>query len=62
MPSLSQGRRDRKAQASTIAQNGTKSDGGFQMLSESGSKKREHQRRIGCVKEEVFVTHLLSEG
>ena len=38
-------------QGSTFVQNGTKSDGGFQMLSESGSKKREPQRRSGSGKE-----------
>ena len=50
-----------KSMGSITAQNGTKSDEGFQMLSESGSKKREHQRRNGSGKE-AFVTHLLSDG
>ena len=42
----------------TTAQNGTKSDEGFQMLSESGSKKREHPRRCGSGKE--VLLHILS--
>ena len=44
----------RKAQKSTgsaTAQNGTKSGGRFQKPSESGSKKREPQKRSGSGKE-----------
>ena len=39
-----------KSTGSTIVQNGTKSDEGF-LLSENGSKKREHQRMSGRGKE-----------
>ena len=48
----------RKAQKNTgsiVAQNGTRSDVRSQRLAESGSKKREPQRRSGNDKE-VFVT------
>ena len=44
----------RKAQKSTgsaIVENGTELDGRFQMLSESGSEKRDPQRRSGNGKE-----------
>ena len=51
LPNMSQGGRHRKAQASITAQNGTRSNGRFQRLSESGSKKRELQRKSGSGKE-----------
>ena len=44
-----------KEKHSTVSQNGTKSDWGFQRRSESGSKKREPQKRSGRI-----VTHPLS--
>ena len=55
------GRKARKSSSSTTAQNCTKSDGGFQMLSENGSKKREPQRRSGNGQRGI-VTHPLNES
>ena len=40
-------RKVQKSMGSTIAQNGTRSEGRFQRLSVSGSKKRELKRRSG---------------
>ena len=44
-------RKAQKSTGSTIAQNGTSSDGRFQRYSESGSKKRQPQKRSGSGKE-----------
>ena len=44
-------RKAQKSTGSTIAQNGSQSDGGFQMLSENGSNKRKRQRKSGSGKE-----------
>ena len=43
-----------KNTGSSTAWYGTRSDEGFQLLSESGSKKREHQRRRGSGKEGIL--------
>ena len=43
-------RKAQKSTGSTIAQNGTRSDGRFQRLSESGSRKRKLQRKSGSGK------------
>ena len=40
-----------KSTSSTTVQNGKKSDGGFQVLAESGSKKQEPQSKSGSGKE-----------
>ena len=54
-------RKTQKSTGSTTAQSGTKSDGEFQMLSGSGSKKQEPLRRSGSGKGGI-VTRPLSEN
>ena len=48
---LARKRKEQKSTGYTTAQNGAKSDERFQKFSESGSKKREPQRRSGSGKE-----------